>query len=76
MTVLATVLTGAVRTYQWTVRPVIGANCRFHPGCSEYAIEAIAAHGALRGAGLAARRILRCNPWNEGGYDPVPNPES
>jgi putative membrane protein insertion efficiency factor len=76
LTIAAAALTGAVRTYQWTLRPLIGPNCRFHPGCSEYAIEAIAAHGALRGTGLAARRILRCNPWNEGGYDPVPNPES
>ena len=76
MTIATAALTGVVRTYQWTLRPLIGPNCRFHPGCSEYAIEAIAAHGALRGTGLAARRILRCNPWNEGGYDPVPNPES
>ncbi len=76
MTLATAALTGAVRTYQWTLRPLIGANCRFYPGCSEYAVEAIAAHGALRGAGLAARRILRCNPWNEGGFDPVPNPES
>ena len=76
MTIATAALTGAVRTYQWTLRPLIGANCRFHPGCSEYAVEAIAAHGALRGTGLAARRILRCNPWTEGGYDPVPNPES
>ena len=71
---------GAVRAYQWTVRPLIGANCRFYPSCSDYAIEALRVHGALRGSGLAARRILRCNPWNEGGYDPVPpcdcNPKS
>lgn len=63
---------GAVRLYQWTLRPFIGANCRFEPSCSEYAIEALRAHGALRGGGRAAWRILRCNPWNEGGYDPVP----
>ena len=63
---------GAVRVYQWTLRPVIGANCRFSPSCSEYAVEALRTHGALRGAGLAGWRILRCNPWNEGGYDPVP----
>jgi len=61
-----------VRTYQWTLRPVIGANCRFCPSCSDYAIEALRAHGALRGGGLAAWRILRCHPWNPGGYDPVP----
>ncbi len=67
-------MVGAVRLYQWTVRPLIGANCRFHPGCSEYAIEAIRIHGALRGGALATRRILRCNPWHPGGFDPVPRP--
>jgi hypothetical protein len=63
---------GAVRVYQWTLRPVIGANCRFYPSCSEYAVEALRSHGALRGSGLAAWRVLRCNPWSAGGYDPVP----
>ena len=68
----ATVLVGAVRVYQWTLRPVIGANCRFEPSCSHYAIEALRRHGALRGIALSARRVLRCNPWTAGGYDPVP----
>lgn len=63
---------GAVRLYQWTIRPLIGANCRFWPSCSEYAVEALRTHGAGRGSLLAAKRILRCNPWHEGGYDPVP----
>ena len=63
---------GAVRVYQWTIRPLIGANCRFWPSCSEYAAEALCIHGALRGSALAAKRILRCNPWHEGGFDPVP----
>lgn len=72
MTPAAYLAVGAVRAYQWTIRPVIGANCRFWPSCSDYAIEAFRAHGALRGSGLAARRILRCNPWCDGGYDPVP----
>jgi len=65
---------GAVRVYQWTLRPVLGGNCRFAPSCSEYAVGALRRHGALRGSGLAAWRILRCNPWCEGGYDPVPEP--
>jgi putative membrane protein insertion efficiency factor len=69
-------LQGAVLTYQWTVRPLLGANCRFHPGCSDYAVEALRTHGAMRGGALAARRILRCNPWNEGGLDAVPNRKS
>ncbi len=76
MTLAAAVLEGVVRGYQWTVRPLIGANCRFHPGCSDYAVEALRSYGALRGGALSARRILRCNPWNEGGFDPVPKAES
>ena len=68
----ATVLAGAVRAYQLTVRPVIGAHCRFEPSCSHYAIEALHTHGAARGSLLAAKRVLRFNPWMPGGYDPVP----
>jgi putative membrane protein insertion efficiency factor len=68
----ASIAVGAVRVYQWTLRPVLGSNCRFVPSCSEYAAEALRAHGASRGGVLALRRILRCHPWNEGGIDPVP----
>lgn len=68
----AIALKGVVIAYQWTLRPVLGCNCRFHPSCSEYALEALGSHGALRGAWLSGRRILRCNPWHPGGYDPVP----
>ncbi|MSP29590.1 MAG: membrane protein insertion efficiency factor YidD [Acetobacteraceae bacterium] len=63
---------GVVRTYQWTLRPIIGANCRFYPSCSDYAIEALRLHGAARGTLLSGKRILRCNPWHAGGLDPVP----
>jgi uncharacterized protein len=63
---------GAVKTYQWTVRPLIGPHCRFWPSCSDYAIEALRRHGAAKGSAMAAKRILRCNPWHPGGYDPVP----
>ncbi|MSO90893.1 MAG: membrane protein insertion efficiency factor YidD [Acetobacteraceae bacterium] len=63
---------GVVRTYQWTLRPLIGANCRFHPSCSDYAIEAFQTHGGGHGAWLAGKRILRCNPWHPGGLDLVP----
>lgn len=65
-------LRGAIRTYQLTLRPIIGSHCRHYPHCSEYGLEAVAEHGALRGAWLTARRVLRCNPWHEGGFDPVP----
>jgi putative membrane protein insertion efficiency factor len=72
MSIAAEIAVGAVRAYQWTVRPLIGANCRFWPSCSDYAVEALRTHGALRGSALAGWRILRCNPWCDGGYDPVP----
>ncbi len=75
MTPAAAIAVGVVRAYQWTIRPVIGANCRFWPSCSEYAVEAFRGHGALRGGALTTKRILRCNPWHEGGYDPVPEPD-
>lgn len=70
----ASILIGLVRTYQWTLRPLLGTQCRFHPSCSSYAVEALQTHGALRGAWLSVTRILRCNPWLRGGYDPVPAP--
>ena len=66
------VLIGVVRVYQYTLRPFIGAHCRFEPHCSAYAIEALRCHGAMRGSWLSAMRVLRCNPWHPGGYDPVP----
>ena len=65
-------VSGAIRLYQLCLRPVLGPNCRFAPSCSDYALEAVARHGAFRGAWLAARRIGRCNPWHPGGHDPVP----
>lgn len=74
MSVPSAAAAGVVRVYQWTLRPLLGSNCRFHPGCSDYAVEALRTHGAARGTYLAARRVLRCNPWNEGGLDPVPGP--
>jgi putative membrane protein insertion efficiency factor len=52
--------------------PFLGRNCRFHPSCSVYAIEALQRHGAIKGGWLAFRRVTRCHPWNPGGYDPVP----
>ena len=65
-------LAGVLRGYKRIVSPLLPRACRFQPTCSEYAAEAIETHGALRGSALAAGRILRCNPWHDGGFDPVP----
>ena len=72
MSPAAHILRGAVRAYQLVLAPLLGGQCRFTPSCSAYAREALAVHGALRGAGLAARRVLRCSPLCAGGHDPVP----
>lgn len=61
-----------VRVYQYAISPMLGRSCRFHPSCSEYAVEALERHGALKGLWLAVRRVGRCHPWHPGGYDPVP----
>ena len=61
-----------IRLYQWVESPWLGPKCRFHPSCSQYALEAIERFGALRGAYLAVRRLARCHPWHPGGFDPVP----
>ena len=72
MSPAARALSLGIVAYQWTLRPFIGAQCRHEPSCSHYALEALARHGAGRGSVLTVRRILRCNPWTPGGYDPVP----
>jgi putative membrane protein insertion efficiency factor len=61
-----------LRGYQYAIRPLLGANCRFYPSCSDYAREAIDRHGAAKGCWMAMRRVVRCHPYHPGGYDPVP----
>jgi hypothetical protein len=73
-TMLGSALLAAVRAYQLLVSPLLPPSCRFLPSCSDYAMEAIGRHGALRGGGLALWRLARCHPWGGSGYDPVPPP--
>lgn len=65
------VLITLIRCYQWLLSPVLGANCRFYPTCSAYAVEALRLYGTRRGLWLGGRRICKCHPWHPGGYDPV-----
>lgn len=73
---MARALIAVIRGYQYLISPlltaVLGPSCRFHPSCSQYAIEALRTHGVFRGGAYAAWRILRCHPFSRGGYDPVP----
>ena len=63
---------GLIRFYQYAISPYIPPHCRYTPTCSTYAVEAIEQLGILRGGWMALRRIGRCHPWHEGGYDPLP----
>jgi uncharacterized protein len=67
---LSQLLIGCVRVYQWTLSPLIGRQCRFHPSCSNYYIQAVQKYGPLRGSWMGFKRILRCHPFHPGGYDP------
>lgn len=62
----------SIRGYQRFLSPFLGRNCRFHPTCSQYTLEAVERFGLVRGAWLGVKRIVRCGPWHPGGYDPVP----
>ena len=61
-----------IRAYQRFISPALPSSCRFHPSCSQYALEAVTRYGAVRGSWLAARRLARCHPFHPGGFDPVP----
>ena len=66
-----TMLLGLLEAYQRLISPLLPPACRFHPSCSEYTKQAIARHGAARGSWMALRRLVRCQPFSAGGYDPV-----
>jgi len=65
-------LIGLLKAYRYAISPMLGRNCRYHPSCSEYAIEAVRRHGVIRGGWLAIKRVGRCHPFSRGGFDPVP----
>ncbi|MGH2752321.1 MAG: membrane protein insertion efficiency factor YidD [Actinomycetota bacterium] len=72
MSLAARALAVPIGAYRRFISPLMGRNCRFHPTCSAYALEAIRVHGAVRGGLLAIKRIGRCHPWSAGGVDRVP----
>ena len=72
MSPLAHVMIAVATLYRWLLSPMLGTNCRYCPSCSEYAIEALRRHGAVRGSAMALRRVVRCHPRGGHGYDPVP----
>ena len=61
-----------IKIYQLFISPFFPSSCKFSPSCSKYGIEAINKYGAIRGSFLTVKRVLKCNPWNNGGYDPIP----
>lgn len=71
---MRTFLIRLLQLYRYGVSPMLGSNCRFYPTCSCYAQHAIEQHGSIHGCWLTVRRLVRCHPWNPGGYDPVPPP--
>lgn len=67
------IVIAVIRAYQYLISPYLGSHCRFHPSCSCYALNALKTHGTWRGISLSVKRLSRCHPWHEGGYDPVPD---
>jgi len=65
------IATAPIRLYRRLISPALGQRCKYHPSCSAYALQAIRTYGILRGVVLAGWRLLRCNPWSHGGFDPV-----
>ena len=72
LTLAQRIVLGVIRFYQRFLSPLLGSNCRFYPTCSHYMAEAISKYGVRKGGWMGLRRIGRCHPWHEGGFDPVP----
>ncbi|MEN6587699.1 MAG: membrane protein insertion efficiency factor YidD [Sulfuricella sp.] len=66
------ILLMAIKAYQYLISPMLGPSCRFTPSCSEYASQAVKKYGATKGLWLSIKRVGRCHPWHDGGYDPLP----
>jgi len=71
--IISRCLLALIAAYRYLISPLLGANCRYSPSCSAFAQEALCRHGALRGSWLSIKRVCRCHPFHEGGYDPVPD---
>jgi putative membrane protein insertion efficiency factor len=71
MTLPRAIAIGLIRTYKLVISPLLPSACRFHPTCSEYKKDAIEKHGVLKGVGMGLRRLSRCHPFHQGGFDPV-----
>jgi putative membrane protein insertion efficiency factor len=71
--VISKLLITLIKGYRLLLSPWLGQQCRFHPTCSQYALQAIEQHGPYRGGWLSIKRLASCHPWHEGGIDPVPN---
>ena len=71
MSVIRRAFVAPITLYRRFISPALPARCKYHPTCSAYAVEAVRSYGVLRGSVLAVWRLLRCNPWSHGGYDPV-----
>lgn len=69
---LSSLLVGVIRLYQVILSPMLGQRCRYYPSCSHYSLQAIRTHGPLKGLVLTVWRVVRCNPWSDGGVDQVP----
>ena len=69
---MQTIILYLIKAYRLLLSPFFGQACRFEPSCSRYTEEAVKTHGAIKGSMLGVKRICRCHPWNEGGFDPVP----
>lgn len=69
---MRSIVLAILRFYKKYISPGLGSNCRFYPSCSMYTYQAIEKYGVLKGSWMGIKRIARCNPWNKGGFDPVP----